>query len=182
MNGLNNGLVSRLKAYQITAYHLLIFCLLVVPIDSLQAQAACPPGTIPYGAGQGQEVCGPDGSQQQSGQQQQPKPVQWLDQWMAVATDAQNSVIGDATNRPSQRAAANDAMLDCRSKGGVNCKIENTYRNGCAAMVVGKKGYALMGGLTIDLAVQKGMKLCGADGDSTCHVYYSACSLPVQIQ
>jgi len=83
---------------------------------------------------------------------------------------------------PTQQSADNAALADCRSKkGSSTCSIEIDYGNQCAAMVAGDNGYNTKAGLTVDLAVQAGMKVCSA-ADTHCYAYYTACSLPVRIQ
>lgn len=150
----------------------------------IHAQAACPPGTIPYGTGQGQNTCGPDDSQQQPQQQQlaPPPPAQiWDQRWGAIATDGPGGSFGASTNSSSQENADKTALADCRAKkGSSKCEIEITYFNQCAAMVAGDVGYNTKAGLTIDLAIQAAMKVCSA-ADKHCYAYYTACSMPQQI-
>jgi hypothetical protein len=47
---------------------------------------------------------------------------------------------------------------------------------------VGDKFFNASSAATIEEATQSGMKVCTANGNANCHVYYSACSLPVRIQ
>jgi hypothetical protein len=143
------------------------------------AQTACPPGMTPYGVG----VCGYDNSQQPSAQQQaQPPQKQWKDHWGAIAIALPKGVLGVSNNFPSERQATQVALADCQSKGGTTCKLESTYGNTCAAMIVGHPGYAIATGSSEGEAIQKGMKMCTDGGDTNCHAYYSACSLPQRIQ
>jgi hypothetical protein len=87
-----------------------------------------------------------------------------------------------ATDQASKSEAEQEALLDCKLKGGPICKIEVAYDNECAAVVVGDKGYNVNTDATVDAAVQYGMKTCSNAGGSGCHAYYTACSLPVRIQ
>lgn len=154
---------------------------LLLSMCALHAQTACPPGMIPYGAG----VCGYDNSQQLPPQEQpamRPPPERWMERWGAIATDGPAGILGVATSMPSQSEAEQQAMIDCQLKGGKQCKLDGSYSNQCTAVVVGSKGYSVNLGLSVDAAVQKGMTKCSSTGGSGCHVYYSACSLPVQIQ
>lgn len=157
----------------------LIFLLCIA--SDIHAQAACPPGTVPYGSGSGQEMCGPDESQSETPQQNLPPTPLWKDEWMALAADPARSVLGVATYKSTAEEAKRAAMADCKAKGGVDCKIENAIRNGCAAFVTGSKGYNLNGGSTIDEAIDKGMAVCQSES-SNCKIYYSGCSLPVRIR
>jgi hypothetical protein len=156
-----------------------LFGLLTVPIGVTRGQAACPPGTVPYGTGQGQSVCGPDNSQQPV--QHQPPP-QWANRWGAIATALPKGILGVANDASSQNQAERAALADCQSKGGTTCTIDLSYRNQCAAMVVGHPGYNVTPGDTLRAASEKGLKTCNDAGDTNCHVYYSACSLPVRIR
>lgn len=163
-----------------------MLCLLVLLLatTTLHAQAACPPGTIPYGTGNDPSACGPDNSQ--SDQPQQPQaprlpPQIWADYWGAISTDTPNGILGSSTHASSQANAEQAAVADCRSKGGTQCILQVSFRNGCGAMVIGDKGFNVNSAPTLGEAVQKGMAICTkTSGD--CHVYYSTCSLPEQIQ
>lgn len=74
-------------------------------------------------------------------------------------------------------------MADCQAKGGgTKCKFEISYRNSCVVLMVGDKYFNITPGPTTEEATKSGMKTCAANGNSKCHVYYSACSLPVRIQ
>ncbi|RZA07650.1 MAG: DUF4189 domain-containing protein, partial [Proteobacteria bacterium] len=92
------------------------------------------------------------------------------------------AVLGEATDRRSKSEAANAALADCAAKGGSPCKLQISYDNQCAVMVVGAKGFNFSNATAIDQARQGAMTVCGANGDASCHVYYSACSLPVRIR
>jgi hypothetical protein len=140
---------------------------------------SCPPGQYPAG-GQGWQGCNPIpgyGSQQQA--PQQPAP-QWESRWGAIATSVPDGVLGVSTDRSSKREASQAATSDCTAKGGLNCKIEIAYDNQCAAVIVGDGGYNAPIANTVNKAVEVGMKTCRDAGRANCHVYYSACSLPVR--
>ncbi|WP_255402765.1 DUF4189 domain-containing protein [Pseudoxanthomonas sp. CF125] len=119
-----------------------------------------------------------------SGNQQAPLPPapQWERRWGAIATDGPNDALGVATDKRSKREASQIAMQDCKSKGGVSCKIDVAYDNQCAAVVVGDGGYNVGNAATVDIAVASGMKTCRDGGLTNCHAYYTACSLPVRIR
>jgi hypothetical protein len=163
----------------------LYFGLLLLSVNLVHAEGECPLGmfpTNPSGA-QGPVGCAPipGYAQPQQAHQQQPPP-QWVRRWGAIATDSVKGVLGTATGLSSKSEAQQESMADCHAKGGSPCKFEIAYDNECAAMVVGNKGYSINTGDTADAANQLAMKTCSADGDPKCHVYYSACSLPVRTQ
>ena len=159
----------------------LLLGLLIFFSGVVHGQAACPPGTIPYGAGHGQNVCGPDGSQQRSQQPAPPLP-QWASRWGAIATALPQGIVGVSTNLSSDNDATRAALSDCYSKGGTNCKIELSYGNQCIAMVAGNPGYSVDLGMTPITASEKGLKECTDAGFSNCHVIYTACSRSERIQ
>lgn len=73
-------------------------------------------------------------------------------------------------------------MADCQAKGGAPCKLEIAYDNECAALVVGNNGYNVGADTTLGKVTQATMKICTDAKNKNCHVYYTACSLPVQVQ
>lgn len=168
----------------------LLLAILLLLGNVIHAEGNCPPGYYPIGAPSGQggpQGCAPvpgESQQQVQPQQVQPQqpPQQWEDHWGAIATYEPNGSLGTATNMPSQGRAEQAALADCQSKHGSTCKIQLSYRNQCAAMIVSDKGYNVTPAATVDLAVTKGMGICTNSGDPNCHVYYSACSLPQRIQ
>lgn len=150
-------------------------------MDTAHAQAACPPGTIPYGGGQGLSTCGPDNSQQQSEADLGATSPLWLDRWMAFAIDAENSILGLALDRSNVGEAKRAALSDCRSKGGVDCKFENAFLDSCAAVTVGNNGYTIMGGATLAEVTTKSRDVCKKESDAGCHTYYAACDFAVRL-
>jgi hypothetical protein len=170
---------------------LLLAGVLLIVSGMVHAEGECPPGmfaTNPPGT-QGPINCAPIPSyaqnqgQQAAPQTPQPPPERWQDHWGAIATYEPGGVLGVATNMPDENQAKQSAMADCKTKGGgSNCKFQLTYRNGCAVLLVGDKAFNVASDATIDRAMQSGMKMCTANGNTNCHVYYSACSLPVRIQ
>ena len=153
---------------------------------TVHAEGGCPPGQYPI-TGQGWETCNPiPGYAQNQGQAataqppQQP-PERWQDHWGAISTDSVKGSLGTAVNMPSQSQAEQAAFAGCQAKGGTACKQDIAYLNQCAAMVVGESGYNTKAGARVADAVQAAMKVCSA-ATTHCHVYYSACSLPVRIQ
>ena len=160
---------------------ILFFCLLFSLLLSTtsHAQTACPPGMEEYGEG----VCGYSRSEEptQQAPQQQAAPPQWTSRWGAIATDSVKAVLGTATDMASKNEAEQRALKECQTKGGTQCKLQNSYSNACVAMITGSKIFNVGSDADLNRAVQSGMKKCTA-ADTDCHVYYSACSLPVRIQ
>ncbi|HEV7123136.1 MAG TPA: DUF4189 domain-containing protein [Rhodanobacter sp.] len=159
-------------------------------MNEVYAEGGCPPGYYPYpsSAVQGQPApqgCAPIpgyNNQQQAPTQPHRSPPQWANQWGAVATDGPAGILGATTNSLSQSEAERIAIADCQTKGGQNCKVDVSYGNQCAAVVVGSMGYAVNPGINLKEAIQKGMKTCSEGGATNCLIYYSACSLPVRIR
>lgn len=168
---------------------LLLFGLLLLLGNMARAEGNCPRGYYPIGAPQGQagpQSCAPIpryGNGQQQQRSQQSPPPQWASRWGAIATDSAKGILGVTTDQPSESGAQQSAMADCQTKGGASCKLEIAYDNECVTLAVGSKGYSINTGNTPDAANQLAMKTCSAYGeDHDCHVYYSACSLPVRTQ
>jgi hypothetical protein len=82
---------------------------------------------------------------------------------------------------PDRSSAENAALAECHSKRGATCTIETWYKNRCAAMIIGDNSHISVNATTLPEAVKMGMQKCNAT-DAKCHIYYSDCSLPVQIQ
>jgi hypothetical protein len=159
---------------------LMMFMTFLFQMGAAHAQAACPPGTIPYGGGQGLSTCGADNSQQQSGDLGATPPL-WLDRWMAFATDAKHSILGLALDRSNVGEAQRAALSDCRAKGGVDCKFENAFLDSCAAVTVGDHGYTIMGEVTLAEATKQSRDVCKKEGDASCYTYYAACDFAVRL-
>ena len=145
-----------------------------------RAQVSCPPGMMPYSTAQNVGVCAPI----PGGNQMRPQaPVaRWESRWGAIATDPKAGSVGVSANMQTKEAAEQAAISDCESRKKSLCKIAEAYDNECAVMVAGNTGYNVDADSTIEKAAQSGMKTCAQSGDSNCHVYYSACSLPQRIQ
>lgn len=108
----------------------------------------------------------------------------WASRWGAIAFDygVSNVGLGIAVSSSSKRRAKSAALADCRAKGGLDCRVNLIYDNQCA-VVIAATGYSRShGGATTEIAAERGMKLCEAEGFDNCQVYYRACSLPEQIQ
>lgn len=160
---------------------------LLAPLTALsaRAQGGCPPGMIPY-RGNDLSSCGPIPQgyyrNQENEVQAQQLPPEWISRWGAIATDAKKGALGTASGRSSESAAESLALSECHLNGGESCKIDLSYSNGCAAMMLGDKVFNSNAGVTVQEAIQKGLTMCAEGGDTTCHVYYSGCSLPARIR
>lgn len=143
------------------------------------AEGGCPPGMIPY-SGTDISSCGPIPNFNQN-QSPQPPPPQWASRWGAIATDSHAGIIGSSSDVSTSSEAQNSAIARCKKKGGINCLIEVTYTNQCAAMVLGDEKYTISRAPTIDDAIRLGTERCSTE-TKNCRVYYSACSLPERTQ
>lgn len=162
-------------------YRALMFWLLLLTVSKVNAQAACPPGTIPYGTGNDPSACGPDNSQSKQQSAPQPPLEKWQDQWGAIATDNQSGKLGASMDDTNQASAESLAMSQCQIEGGTQCKVLISFHNQCGVVIIGDGKINASSAATVAQASQDGLKVCNA-GTTNCHVYYSACSLPRRIQ
>lgn len=81
----------------------------------------------------------------------------------------------------SKDIAGSLAIADCRNKGGLTCKIEVTYDNKCAAVIVGDEGYVVTSRAYESDAIGAGISVCGGERNH-CHALYTACSRSVRIR
>lgn len=156
-----------------------IFCFLVLLLIAIAVDAQDCGGVNAGGTCVPPDVAMP-GYQPQPQAPQSPPQI-WIDHWGALSTDTPKGILGSSTNAINQESAEQAALADCRSKGGKQCVLQISFRNGCAAMVLGNKTFNTKSAATLDEAIQKGMSMCSS-GDGNCHVYYSTCSLPTSIQ
>lgn len=82
----------------------------------------------------------------------------------------------------SRSVAEKTALADCKAKGGVPCKLEIAYKNGCVALTVSTTGYNTAADLTTQKATQAGMNTCTKAGAKDCQTYYTACSPAAVVQ
>ena len=154
--------------------------LLLGVLLSFAAHAQCPPGSYLV-SNPTNTYCLPDPNYRAP--QQAPQPVaQWERRWGAVAIDSPKAVMGVAVDKRSKREASITAVSDCERQGGANCEIEAAYDNQCVAVITSNDSHNTPIARTVDQAVATGMKTCRDAGRTNCHVYYSACSLPVRVQ
>jgi hypothetical protein len=146
----------------------------------VHAQGNCPAGSYQVGdPNQGSTRCAPIPG---GGSGSSAPPQRWLDLWGAIASYIPKGVLGTATHQPSKQMAEQAALQDCHAKGGLDCKIESTYKNGCEALVAGIPGFVIEGGDTDAAAIDKSMKECASNGNQGCRALYAACSPPRRIQ
>lgn len=151
---------------------------LLVSAGTAHAEGGCPPGMIPY-QGTNTQSCGPIPS---SGGQVTPTGPKWASRWGAIAQDKNSGVLGAVANRENKRTAQKDAVAECASRGGVNCKVDLAYTNQCVVTIQGSTAINNARAPSIERATQIGMEACEGRGDTDCHIYYKACSLPVQVR
>ena len=161
---------------------LLLAGLLLLPARMTHAQNSCTSGQylITPSNHQGASFCAPIPRDRQG----RPVPPQLpATHWGAIATDdASGKSVGAAVDLPNKAQAEQAALADCRTKGGLACKIAIAYGNGCAALVASGLGYNASADVTLDHAILSGMTACRHAGHGQCHVAYSTCSPPQPVQ
>ena len=146
------------------------------------AEGGCPPSMVPFQFAPNQPPsCMPGG-----GQSQEPRPLPeiWADRFGAIAMDPSRGVLGAANDMRSERAARETALAECGAKGGgPQCKVYQTYKNGCGALIdSSSNGFYTPAAATPEIAKAVGMDACVKAGDTDCRTAYSACSFPVRLQ
>ncbi|WP_071924971.1 DUF4189 domain-containing protein [Luteibacter rhizovicinus] len=101
--------------------------------------------------------------------------------WGAIASGGKDQ-IGISAERPSESSAIAAAMDECSSRGGASCKLSHVYANQCMA-VIGRPGAAAVpsDANNEEAAIAAGMSKCDNDGISGCWVFYSGCSIPIEV-
>lgn len=142
------------------------------------AEGGCPAGMIPY-RGNDISSCAPIPTYNQNPNQERDGP-RWITTWGAIA--AGDGATGFATGIQNSGSAKKTALQKCNANGGKNCKVELVYRNQCAALVAGEKGHNSYGAATVEEATHLAMNFCERTGDTKCQVFYTGCSLPMQVE
>jgi hypothetical protein len=155
-----------------------IVATLLCVVGTVHAEGGCPPGMIPY-QGTNTQSCGPIPN---SGEQAAPTGPKWASRWGAIASDPSTGIMGAVDGRENKREASKDAVSECKSRGGDKCKVSLTYHDQCVVTIVGDTGSNHGHAESIELATQLGMNACAKRGDTDCHIYYQACSLPVRVR
>jgi hypothetical protein len=107
---------------------------------------------------------------------------QWINKWGALAVTDTGQINGQATDQATEADAVNAAIADCQAYGGRGCAKFGAYRNQCIAVATSDAGSRILVGKTEDDAVANAMKKCSEDKLTSCHIYYSGCSLPRRIR
>lgn len=150
----------------------LFICVAALPI---RAQVAgCASGDIPMTAA-GVSTCLPGNTQPQTQEPQPPVP-KWESRWGAIATDAPHAALGAVTGSKNKSGAERAAIADCHAKGGVDCQVQVSYANSCAALAVSASSGGTASRADVSEAQQAALDVCKQGGGSDCRVYYSACS------
>ncbi|MDM0038259.1 DUF4189 domain-containing protein [Variovorax sp. J22G21] len=154
----------------------------VVVSFTVQAEGgSCPNGYYPIG-GQGTMGCAPLPNGAQRAVPQRPAEV-WQDRYGAIYLDLPKGAMGTSTSLASRAASEQAAIADCKARGGIDCKQEASYGNGCIAFVIDDNWHGAVFRKNLDAAKQQAMRDCqGVAGNANCHVYYTDCSQPVRIQ
>ncbi|WP_363800794.1 DUF4189 domain-containing protein [Lysobacter firmicutimachus] len=109
-----------------------------------------------------------------------PAGPQWRSQWGAVASDSTGE-FGIVSGMKSERAARKAAVEECAKRGGVSCSANFTFHNQCAAVASSESVSFSQGAPTEEKAKELAMRECEAAQSGRCWLYYSGCSLPVQV-
>ncbi|WP_369930450.1 DUF4189 domain-containing protein [Xanthomonas sp. NCPPB 2632] len=108
-------------------------------------------------------------------EQSQPRPV-WKDTWGAIVIDGKSGAAGTVIDRSSKANAINDAMHDCKMRGGQNCQLDLAFSNQCAAVAWGDDGHASARSPDKQRAENIAMQSCREAATTGCKVVYSECS------
>lgn len=112
----------------------------------------------------------------------QTQSLHWQTRWGAIATDTPHGILGAVTDMQSRREAEQKALADCKAKGGSPCKLDISYKNGCAALTISDTGYNTAADADTQKATQAGMDTCTKAGAKNCQTYYTACSPAAVVQ
>lgn len=150
---------------------------LAIPASAF-AEGGCPPGQIPYsgtpsaGSAASMATCGPIPVNRAA-------TPQWETRWGAIAS---GGAFGIVTDMKSERAAKKAAIAECQKRGGTTCGMMLAFRNQCAAVVSSSTKSFANGAAHEEDAVAAGQEQCKKSNTGECWVYYSGCSLPVQVR
>lgn len=142
------------------------------------AQTRCPIGTQ-----MGSIQCIPDEPVLDSSQGEPVKSVpngEWIKTWGAIAR-ASDSSVGATSGKLTKKDAEEEALRQCSTGGGVNCKVELAYQNQCVSLANSIGGSGLGGmatGGSIKEAEERALSKCIGETKNQCEIIYSKCSLP----
>ena len=157
----------------------LLLFLILLGTAELRAEGGCPSGMIPH-IGNFTQSCGPIPAGYY-GDQESEQGARWSKRWGAIAADPKAPSLGFSTGFPSKRAAERAALADCRGKGGLQCVVDISYYNQCAALVVGDQRYSTARAATAKEAAALGTRTCEA-ASSGCRLYYTDCSYAERVR
>ncbi|QWP76227.1 DUF4189 domain-containing protein [Lysobacter sp. K5869] len=159
--------------------------ILVASLLGLAMKAnACPPGST-LQQGVGWQMCVPIPGM--SGAAPQPSPSvapAWATRWGAIAIDMVGGGvgIGAARGMRKERQATNAAIRSCKQKGGTRCTVQITYRDQCAVVISGDKGFVVSNAASVEEATRIGTDRCNTEGNTNCSLYFSDCSFPERVR
>ncbi|CAM5303757.1 DUF4189 domain-containing protein [Rhodanobacter lindaniclasticus] len=168
-----------------TTMRLLLIAGLLISARTAHGEGGCPPGYQPTGVApnsQNPVGCRPMQSYDEAPRQPPPpprpppSPLEWVPDWGAVAVDTERWTVGASARAPTQSSAQDSALEDCRSKGGVACKIAVTYEDGCVALAASNVAYAVQPAATEMEAEVRAIQACTDTGHEECQVQYKDCS------
>lgn len=109
-------------------------------------------------------------------------PAKWVDRWGAISDDG-DGVFGIVSNMRDRGVAEENAVMECKKRGGKKCIVSFTYRSQCAAVAASESVSFSYGAPTIEEAKESAMQQCNSNSSNKdCWIYYSGCSLPERVQ
>lgn len=160
---------------------LLAFLTMSLLLVSLRARAegGCPPGQVPQ-QGNGWRACVPNNT---SNAAQGPSDTfvgpMAVASWISLSADPDKGVLGESADARTKADADHTAMADCAAKGGLNCRVVVSAKNGCVAMAVSSDIFATASGPTQGTANASAVENCKRGKDPACPIIYSKCVKPV---
>ena len=161
----------------------LLVCSLLLGFGTAYAEQGCPEGFTPNAAGTPGMQCIPIGGLGSSSYQ---GGANSYDGYGAFAFDAEAMKVGASDSQDlfgSAWQAKRSALKSCKSNGGTACKIIATFKNECAATVLGaadssgdKVAIYVGKGRGADDAKIDAQQQCEASGSPTCVAAYQDCA------
>ncbi|UKE52484.1 DUF4189 domain-containing protein [Xanthomonas translucens] len=163
--------------------------MLLTAAINANAEQGCPPGQLPAQSNGNMSSCGPipPGYYQQQ-EAPAPRPSgKWLKTWGAIASDDDGGSIGVSKGKLKKVDAQNDALSQCKSVHGKECKVEFVYENQCTAIAEPylddkpiEGVISFTGGPTKDVAGSDALSSCKKNNaNASCRIMYTACSEPI---
>jgi hypothetical protein len=103
--------------------------------------------------------------------------AQWEEHWISIAIDPARSVLGVDSDEVYSTIAELDARIDCKGRGGVQCRTWQTFKNASCR----RDGWPRLSAVIntdLEQAKQDAIRACKKDGDTACQVLYADCSHP----